>query len=149
MSWTWHTGDDWYLVPAAGTGRPPDWVPATGTGYYDTLYVYVKWRCSETSRADEIILQDLERLRNWYLVRLPGLEGPQMKSRLPGPDTGRTTKLTSFRQTSPQNDGAILANRKKIHKIYPITRLKNLTQLSVYKYKPLIIYNFDIPLGSS
>jgi len=28
---------NWYLFPAAGTGRPPDRVPAAGTGYYDTL----------------------------------------------------------------------------------------------------------------
>jgi len=27
------------LVPVAGTGRPPDRVPAAGTGYYDALYV--------------------------------------------------------------------------------------------------------------
>ena len=30
---------NWYVVPAAGTGRPLDRVPAAGTGYYDTLYV--------------------------------------------------------------------------------------------------------------
>jgi len=28
-----------YLLPTAGTARPPDRVPVAGTGYYDTLYV--------------------------------------------------------------------------------------------------------------